>query len=126
METAHLNVHGRGILARRLWRRRAELLRAVAETEEDLQWLAEDREIEPEDEAQQEREARLLVLLGERDRREIEDIDAAIRRIQQGTYGVCEACGRPIPLRRLRALPAARYCIDCEQVRAHSDAERWP
>ncbi len=39
-------------------------------------------------------------------------IDAAIARIDAGTYGVCEVCGRPIGRARLEAIPMARFCID--------------
>jgi RNA polymerase-binding transcription factor len=51
-------------------------------------------------------------------RRELEDIEAALSRIQDGQYGTCLACGGPIGLQRLRAIPEARYCIACSgQVR---------
>ena len=45
------------------------------------------------------------------------EIDAALRRIDEGTYGTCEFCGEPIGAGRLRALPWARLCID-DQRRA--------
>jgi RNA polymerase-binding transcription factor DksA len=45
--------------------------------------------------------------------RHLEDIDAAIRRVERGTYGRCETCGQPIALARLQALPAARQCVLC-------------
>jgi RNA polymerase-binding transcription factor DksA len=40
------------------------------------------------------------------------EIDAALGRIDDGTYGTCEGCGRPIGAERLSALPWARLCID--------------
>jgi RNA polymerase-binding protein DksA len=40
------------------------------------------------------------------------EIDAALKRIDDGTYGVCEVCGKPIGEERLRAIPWTRYCID--------------
>lgn len=46
-------------------------------------------------------------------RRDLEELDAAERRLDAGTYGVCEKCGRQISEVRLDALPAARRCIDC-------------
>jgi RNA polymerase-binding transcription factor DksA len=46
-------------------------------------------------------------------RRDLDDLDAAEQRLDAGTYGVCEKCGRPISDERLDALPAARRCIDC-------------
>ena len=45
------------------------------------------------------------------------EIDAALRRIDDGTYGICEVCGKPIPPERLAAIPWARLCID-DQRRA--------
>jgi RNA polymerase-binding protein DksA len=41
------------------------------------------------------------------------EIDAAITRLDVGTYGVCERCGQPISDARLRARPVARTCITC-------------
>ncbi|MFD2613094.1 TraR/DksA C4-type zinc finger protein [Paenibacillus gansuensis] len=40
------------------------------------------------------------------------EIDQALERMEEGTYGVCEECGKPIPYERLEAMPAARCCID--------------
>ena len=42
----------------------------------------------------------------------IEEIDAALQRIEEGSYGVCEVCGEPIGAQRLSAIPWARLCID--------------
>jgi DnaK suppressor protein len=44
-------------------------------------------------------------------------IDAALRRLKDGTYGVCFECGNEIAERRLRALPFAARCKDCEDTR---------
>ena len=43
----------------------------------------------------------------------IEQIDEALNRIAQGTYGKCQSCGSNIPRPRLQALPYTRHCIDC-------------
>jgi RNA polymerase-binding protein DksA len=40
------------------------------------------------------------------------EIDAALQRIEDGTYGICEVCGKPIGAERLNALPWTRLCID--------------
>jgi len=45
------------------------------------------------------------------------DIDAALRRIEEGTYGICTNCGKPIPEERLEARPWATLCIDCQRER---------
>ena len=47
----------------------------------------------------------------------LEEIDAALKRVDAGTYGMCEACGTPIGAERLEARPAARICILCAASR---------
>ena len=42
-------------------------------------------------------------------------VDAALSKMELGTYGVCERCGRPIPIERLEALPWVTLCIECKQ-----------
>ncbi len=49
-------------------------------------------------------------------------IDEALRRIQEGTYGLCHTCGKPISQARLEAVPHARLCIDCKAK--EEEAER--
>ena len=46
---------------------------------------------------------------------ELADVEHALRRLDEGTYGTCEACGRPIDDERLEALPATRLCRDDQQ-----------
>jgi len=41
-------------------------------------------------------------------------IDEALRRIQEGTYGKCQSCGKQISAARLEAVPHARLCIECK------------
>ncbi|WP_125132280.1 TraR/DksA C4-type zinc finger protein [Microbacterium sp. 10M-3C3] len=48
---------------------------------------------------------------------EIADIDAALARVDDGTYGVCAGCGRPIPAGRLEVRPTAQYCVACADRR---------
>lgn len=49
-----------------------------------------------------------------RDTAELRDIDAALRRMEDGSYGTCTDCGIDIPLERLQVQPAADRCIDCQ------------
>jgi DnaK suppressor protein len=46
-------------------------------------------------------------------RRHLADLDQALERVHEGTYGTCERCGGPIATERLAARPAARTCITC-------------
>lgn len=45
------------------------------------------------------------------------DVEAALERMDQGRYGSCHRCGRPIGVPRLRVVPQARYCGRCHQAR---------
>ena len=50
-----------------------------------------------------------------RDHKELQDIDAALRRMEDGSYGVCTDCGAEVGLERLRAEPQAARCIECQR-----------
>jgi len=56
---------------------------------------------------------RLIVVASEAQARVVE-IDAALARVEAGTYGRCEACGKPIPEARLEVLPEATLCVSCK------------
>ncbi len=51
---------------------------------------------------------------------ELLQIEAALHRLEQGTYGICQACGRKIAEERLEALPATRFCLD-DQAKAERE-----
>ena len=55
------------------------------------------------------RERDLSIL--ERVEAELADVEHALRRLEEGTFGTCEACGRPIDDARLEAQPATRFCL---------------
>jgi DnaK suppressor protein len=61
--------------------------------------------------------------LSERESQLVADIDQALMRIDEGTYGVCARCGREIPERRLEALPTARYDAECQAIVESSAGE---
>ena len=56
----------------------------------------------------------LALRLGERESQMVADIDQALLRIEEGAYGTCARCGKPIDERRLDALPTARYDAACQ------------
>jgi len=100
---------------RQLLRQRETLFREAAAVEADLQEIVDDRESEFEEAAQEERTARFLTRLDDRSKAELQEIDAALRRIADGGYGTCTRCRQPIPLRRLAALPATSHCRRCAE-----------
>ena len=48
--------------------------------------------------------------------RQLEQVRAALRRLEAGQYGLCQTCGEPIELRRLQALPYAARCMRCQSA----------
>ena len=48
---------------------------------------------------------------------ELLEVEAAVQRLKRGSYGTCQACGRPIGEERLEAMPAARFCVE-DQAKA--------
>jgi DnaK suppressor protein len=69
----------------------------------------------------------LALRLGERESQNIADIDQALMRIGEGTYGQCARCGKPIDERRLEAMPTARYDAACQtQIEANKGMEDAP
>ena len=65
----------------------------------------------------------LALRLGERESQMIADIDQALLRIQEGSYGTCARCGNLIDERRLEALPTARYDAACQAIIENANGE---
>ena len=59
--------------------------------------------------------------LAELDARELSQIDRALARLKQGTYGSCEGCSEKIPVGRLNALPYTTLCIECQREMEQED-----
>ncbi len=58
----------------------------------------------------------IALRLGERNSQVVADVDQALLRIKEGTYGICARCEQPINERRLEALPTARYDTACQSA----------
>jgi DnaK suppressor protein len=50
----------------------------------------------------------------------LKEVDSALARCAGGTYGVCEGCGEEISPNRLKAIPWARYCVICQELRSRN------
>ena len=100
-------------LAQLLRDQRKSFLAEFRKAEEALEAFAEERESELEEHAQEERSAVLMARLDDRTLAAVREIDAALERILQDTYGKCGRCRKAIPTARLRALPASRFCKVC-------------
>ncbi|MDE2491179.1 MAG: TraR/DksA family transcriptional regulator [Elusimicrobia bacterium] len=78
------------------------------------------------DQASQSIEKELLFELSDNERGTLDMIDAAIRKIDNGTYGLCEATQRPIGRARLEAIPYARYSISYQSQLENKEIEAEP
>ncbi len=109
-----MNPLQREYFRRKLLRWREELL---AESSQTLQNLQEATSQEPDfaDRASIETDRALELRTRDRGRKLIAKIDAALRRIEDGTYGYCEETGEPISLSRLEARPIATLSIDAQE-----------
>lgn len=58
----------------------------------------------------------MALKLGDRESKMVADIDQALMRMDEGSYGICIRCGHPIDERRLEALPTARYDAVCQNA----------
>lgn len=90
--------------------RRAELLGELADIEDKLD---DEPPKDWEDRASERQGDEVLEALGASDLAELRQIDAALARVEAGTYGTCLNCGDPISAERLAVLPAAPLCKTC-------------
>ncbi len=101
----------------------AEISASLGEMKADITKNVEDKKnldlLEPEvgdsiDQASQSLDKEILFELSDNERQILRDIDAALRKMEKGTYGFCEHCKKPIEKKRIKALPSARYCMACQ------------
>jgi DnaK suppressor protein len=99
-----------------LQRRRRQVLETARRAEAEIDGLrAAGRDPEFEEGAQSDSAQQTLSTLGEAQRGEIGQIDAAIARVEAGRYGICRECEQAIDPRRLTALPYALHCGECAE-----------
>lgn len=103
----------RNAYEQQLRQERDALLVDLAEGEVDLRATERERANELEERAQQADATWMFAHLTERRQQRLEEIDQVLQRITLGTYDLCERCGEPIPVARLRALPTARVHVEC-------------
>ena len=92
--------------------------RLLGEIESELKAEREgnkDEGMDTYDLASEERDREINFILSDRERMKIRQIDDALGRIDDGSYGVCESCGLEIAEERLEAMPFTRLCRDCQQ-----------
>ena len=116
-----MNERQRDYFRNKLLAWREDILREAQET---LQHLQDENQNHPDlaDRASSETERAIELRARDRQRKLIAKIDAALQRIEDGTYGFCEETGEPISLRRLEARPIATLSIEAQE--RHERMER--
>ena len=118
---AFMNARHREYFRRKLTAWRDELLQESSET---IGRLRQDTTAEPDlaDRASTETDRAIELRTRDRERKLINKIDEALRRIEEGTYGYCEETGEPIGIRRLEARPIATLSLEAQE--RHERRER--
>ena len=97
-----------------LHQRMQELLSEAGKTVEEMD--EEENFPDPTDRASLETDRNFILRIRDRERKLIVKIQEALRRLEQGEYGICESCGEEIGIARLKARPVTTLCIDCKSV----------
>lgn len=97
-----------------LLKRREEILGASKHNLEAAQEFGKDGVTDFADEASIASNKTVLVSLSEAEKKQVVEIDDAIFRLKNGTYGTCQSCGEPVGEKRLSVKPEAPLCIKCQ------------
>jgi DnaK suppressor protein len=116
-----MNVRQREYFRLKLLSWREDILKEVRET---LQHLQDENQNHPDlaDRASSETDRAIELRARDRERKLIAKIDAALQRLDDGTYGYCEETGEPIALKRLEARPIATFSVEAQE--RHERRER--
>jgi len=98
----------------RLFEERRRILNDIEKLVKESNELGKNGTMDIGDEASDLSNRQLLLSLNEADRKKLLDIEEALERIEEGTYGICEECGEPISIKRLEVNPTSIYCVECK------------
>ncbi len=96
-----------------LLKEREQIVGEVKQTYASSQEVGQDGIQDIGDEAANIYNKQILLSLNESERKRLQEVDEALDRIANGTYGICEECGHLISLKRLEVRPVAKYCVAC-------------
>lgn len=98
----------------------------LLEAERTLQGMSELKEKfpDPTDRALFESDRNFILRLRDRERKLLQKIEKALKKIEEGTFGICELCGNEISEERLRVRPVTELCIDCKEAQEMEEKRR--
>lgn len=100
---------------KRLLEKRRELLKGVQNSSSSSMETGSDGIQDIADQASSAYTKEFLLSVGDEERRVLKQIEIALQKIKEGSYGKCDVCKSPISLKRLEAIPFAQLCIDCKE-----------
>ncbi|MDR0746835.1 MAG: RNA polymerase-binding protein DksA [Helicobacteraceae bacterium] len=103
-------------LVRTLNKRKAQIIHNVQESEKALEDAVNAEANDDGDIAALNADATIDCAIKEQQLDELAEIEDALSKAAGGTYGICEMCGEPIGIERMRIKPHARYCIVCREA----------
>jgi DnaK suppressor protein len=110
------------LLRARLENERKRLAEEMEQLKSTMRPADERREGSPfgkrEEEATESYELERRLTLEKSIREQLASVEHALQKFEDGTYGLCDNCGKPIPPERLEALPQATLCLDCKERQA--------
>ncbi|MBI5184097.1 MAG: TraR/DksA family transcriptional regulator [Nitrospinae bacterium] len=101
-------------IKKKLIKRRGELLDKISSSKEKERNISEVDRGDDIDRATTSENREMVFIMGSREREELKNIEEALRRIDSGTYGICNECEKKISKKRLEILPFTHYCRDCQ------------
>lgn len=99
-----------------LLKKRDEIIGDVEQIRASSQEVGQDGIQDMADEASNIYTKEILMSLNENQRKVLREVDEALDRIEEGTYGICDSCEKPIGLKRLQIKPFAKYCVQCQDL----------
>ena len=101
-------------IEKELLKRRRELLGQALDTKDSDLRSERENLLDSGDVASQEVNQSFKIRLREREEKLLKKIDVALKRMEEGDFGICEDCGEAIEIKRLMARPVTTFCIDCK------------
>ena len=101
-----------------------ELLSGAEKAVNGMSGSSDDNFPDPTDRASHETDTNFLLRVKDRERRLITKVKEAIKRIDDGAYGVCELCGEEISVKRLEVRPVTTCCIECKKEEEEMEKAR--
>jgi len=96
--------------------RKNQILKNIQESKSEIDELQNSGASDEADFASISNDSAIEVALSQKQKKELDEIEFALKKIDEGTYGICEMCEEEIGIERLKVKPQARYCIVCREI----------